>query len=88
MTSITIHDVTTISAHTVQGGNVSPHLTIKCEARDWAARNELTLYISDAILTERLITAINQTVADRRAELALTERSRPIQLIQIEGNDE
>lgn len=73
-TYTSIHSVTKFSASTVQSAECSPHLTLDFEGDNFENRGGVTFFLGDAVLTARLIEAINSTVAARKAELSAAEQ--------------
>lgn len=71
---LSIHDVEKLAADTVQHGeDCAGHFTLNFEGETFDNRGAVTFFMTDRVLNERLIAAINSTITARRAELAALE---------------
>lgn len=77
---LSIHDVEKLAADTVQGGEnqCSGHFTLNFEGETFDNRGAVTFFVADHVLNERLIAAINNTIAARKAELAVQPSERAV----------
>jgi hypothetical protein len=73
--SVSIHNVQKIGASTC--GTSGAPLTISCRAGNWEnGAAEIVIFTGDQILTDRLITTINTTMAERQIERDAIEAAK------------
>lgn len=77
-TNISLHDMKTIRASTVQGPDCAAHVTFEFEGEEFTARAQVTVFIDDELFCARLIDLIND----------MDDGRKPVHVYPVVGSDD